>query len=81
MGHLITGDGLKPDHAKVKAVKEMPKPTDLAGIQRFLGFVNYLSKFLPHLSEVCEPLRQLTKKEVNGVGWMFTIKLYAKRVL
>jgi len=25
-----------------------------------LGFVNYLARFLPHLSDVCEPLRHLT---------------------
>ena len=71
MGHLITKDGLKPDPAKVKAVNEMPSPTDVAGVRRFLGFVNYLSKFLPHLSEMCEPLRQLTKKDIEWC-WLDT---------
>ncbi|XP_041460922.1 uncharacterized protein K02A2.6-like [Lytechinus variegatus] len=65
MGHLITEEGLKPDPAKVKAVRDMQNPTDVAGVQRFLGFVNYLSKFLPNLSEMCEPLRSLTKKDVE----------------
>lgn len=63
IGHLITNNGLKPDPAKVEAVKNMPKPTDVAGVQRFIGFVNYLSKFLPGLSDACEPLRKLTLKE------------------
>ena len=65
MGHMITAAGLKPDPVKVKAVTEMPSPTDTAGVKRFLGFVNYLSKFLSHLSDVCDPLRQLTKKDVE----------------
>lgn len=61
MGHLITEAGLKPDPAKIKAVRDMQNPSDAARVQRFLGFVNYLSKFLPNLSEMCEPLRSLTK--------------------
>ena len=59
MGHIISSEGLKSDPAKVQAVSEMPVPTDAAGVQRVLGLVNYLSKFTPHLSTVCEPLRRL----------------------
>ena len=57
---------MKPDPEKVKAVNEMPNPTDVAGVRRFLGFVNYLSKFLTSLSDICEPLRKLT---VNDTVW------------
>ena len=41
----------------------MPKPDSVQAVQRFLGFVNYLAKFLPHLSDVSEPLRRLTDKD------------------
>lgn len=40
----------------------MPKPTTKQETQSLLGFVNYLSKFLPKLSEVAKPLRDLTVK-------------------
>ena len=63
MGHLLTADGLKPNEEKIKAVKDMPKPASKQDVQRFLGFVNYLSKFAPHLSDVCEPLRRLLDKD------------------
>ncbi|KAL9964865.1 hypothetical protein ACROYT_G028567 [Oculina patagonica] len=63
MGHLLTSDGLRPDPQKVQAVIDMPKPDGIKAVQRFLGFVNYLSKFLPHISGVCEPLRRLTDKD------------------
>ena len=56
MGHLLTADGLKADPEKVKAVLNMPKPTNVKEVQRLVGFVNYLAKFLPQLSTVCEPL-------------------------
>ena len=42
----------------------MPKPKDVKAVKRFCSFVNYLAKFLPRLSEVLEPIQQLTRKEV-----------------
>ena len=51
MGHVITDEGLKPDPDKVKAVEEMPRPTCKKELLSLLGFVNYLSKFLPRLAE------------------------------
>ena len=43
----------------------MPKPTDVQSVKRLLGLVNYLSKFLPRLSTVTEPLRCLEDKDVE----------------
>ena len=37
----------------------MPAPTHSDGVQRFLGHVNYLAKFIPNCSAECEPLRRL----------------------
>ena len=36
---------------------------------RFLGMVKYLSKFMPHLSRACEPMRTLTHKVVEW-SWL-----------
>jgi hypothetical protein len=68
MGHLLTANGLQADPKKVEAVKEAIKPTDVKSLQRFLGFVNYMAKFIPHLSTMAEPLRRLTCK---GAEWMW----------
>ena len=68
MGHLLTADGLKAGPEKVKAVLNMPKPTNVKEVQRLVGFVNYLAKFLPQLSTVCEPLRKLACKDNK---WMW----------
>ena len=67
MGHLITSKGLEPDLDKVRAVKEMPEPTTKQELKSLLGFVNYRSKFLPKLSEVAQPLRDLTAKEAKFI--------------
>ena len=45
----------------------MPLPTNVKALQRLLGMVQYLAKFLPQLSAcaVTEPLRQLEHKDAN----------------
>ena len=67
MGHVITRDGLKPDPAKVSAIQNMPKPTSKKELMTLLGFVSYmyLSKFLPRLSDVVQPLHELTTKHAQ----------------
>ena len=34
LGHIVSAEGIKVDPAKVKAITEMPSPTDVAGVQR-----------------------------------------------
>ena len=64
IGHTATAQGLKPDPGKVEAITMMPAPTDDAGVQRFLGMVQYLEKFMPHLTQLTSLLRELTRKDV-----------------
>ncbi|KAJ8333896.1 hypothetical protein SKAU_G00412150 [Synaphobranchus kaupii] len=49
---------------KIRAIQEMPHPSDAKAVQRFICFVTYLAKFMPRLSEVSEPLRRLLDKDV-----------------
>ena len=65
MGHVISKGELKPDPDKVTAIKNMPKPESKSEVLTLLGFVNYLSKFLPKLSEVSAPLRELTTEHAE----------------
>lgn len=67
MGHILTAEGIKPDPAKVQGLHNMPYPTDQQAVKRFLGTVNYLAKFLPHLSDKAEPLRNVKE----GTGFLF----------
>ncbi|CAB4018481.1 Hypothetical predicted protein [Paramuricea clavata] len=62
LGHIMSADGVKPDPRKIEAITKMPVPTSPAELQRFLGMVNYLGKFIPNLSDETAPLRALLKK-------------------
>ena len=64
VGYVATDKGLRVDPDKVRAVVEMPTPTDKAGVQRLRGVAQSLAKFLPHLSDVTIALRELTQKDV-----------------
>ena len=59
--------GCKPSNAKIKAITEMLKPACLKDLQTFLGMVQYLSKFSPRITELAEPLHDLTKKHARYV--------------
>ena len=77
MSHLLTADGIATDPDKVRAIRDMPTPTDVKLLKLFLGMVTYLAKFLPNLSSVSEPLRrlELKLKMLSGVGSLFMTKL------
>ena len=62
-GHVFSQDGLKTDPEKVRAIVEMPRPTDKAGVQRLLGMANYVSKFISNLSDLTTLLRTLLHQD------------------
>ena len=79
MSHLLTNQGVAIDPKKVSAISEMEAPTDITGLKRFLGMVNYLAKFMPCLSHDCEILRQLEHKDVKW-DWLANHQLSLKKI-
>lgn len=49
----------------MNAVEEMPQPSCKQEVLSLLGFVNYLSRFLPRLTDVAQLLRDLTSKDAK----------------
>ena len=64
-GNIIGEDGLKPDDLRVKAIVDMPAPTDVGGVHRLIGVLNYLAQYIPNMSEVTSPIRALLKKDAD----------------
>ena len=65
VGYVVSEKGLEPCPDKVKAIRDMPDPQSKEELRRFLGMVQYLSKFIPDLSTVDAPLREVTKQDVE----------------
>ena len=64
---VLTADGIKPDPKKVETIKKWPMPQNVTELQSFLGSVNYLSHFIPGLSQLRKPLQALIKKNSEYV--------------
>ena len=47
-----------------QAIVDMPKPQDKKAVECLLGTVQYLSRFLPKLSDEAKSLRQLTENKI-----------------
>ena len=64
-GHQWSAKGLSPDPKKIAAVKRMNLPRDVERMRSFLGLVNYLNRFSPHLAELSEPLREIYRQDME----------------
>ena len=62
-GAEYSARGMHPDPKKVQGITEMTAPTDRQQLQSFLGMVNYMGTFIPHLSHHTEPLQAMLKKD------------------
>ena len=68
-GHVITGEGLKVSRENVKAILAMPVPNDKQAVQRLIGLVSYLSKFVENFSDVIQPLRECVKLKKSTISF------------
>lgn len=49
LGTIITADGMKPE---LKAINEIPTPTDRAAVRCLLGMINFLACHIPDMSTI-----------------------------
>ena len=64
-GFVFSAEGISPDPKKVQAIHEAQPPCSATGVRSFLGMVMYCAKFIPKFSDVTQPLRRLTEKNVQ----------------
>lgn len=60
-GYTFSDRGVAPDPDKVRDVQEAPAPSNISEIRSFLGMVNFCGRFVPDLSNLTKPLRELMK--------------------
>ena len=65
LGHLVSGDGIKPLPEKLEAVENMPPPKTPKEVRQFLGLGGYYRKFVPKFADIARPLTNLTKQDIK----------------
>ena len=62
LGHIVSDRGIEVDPEKIKAILDMPAPRNEKEIRGFLGRLQYISLFIARLTDICEPIFHLLRK-------------------
>ena len=69
LGHIVSGEGIRPDPVKLDGIAKWPVPTTVKELRSFLGFLNYYRRYVFGFSEIARPLNDLLKKTAK---WIWT---------
>jgi hypothetical protein len=68
LGSIVSGNGIRMDPRKIKAITEWQKPVDGKAMQRFLGAANFHREFSHHYAKIASPLEEV--RNVKGaIDW------------
>ena len=70
LGHIVSERGIEVDLEKIKAILDMPNPRTEKEIRGFLGRLQYISRFIARLTNICEPIFGLLRKTSIRFGMM-----------
>lgn len=63
LGFIVeAGKALRPDPAKIAAIRNWESPTNVRGVRSFIGFANFYRDFIESFSDIAIPLHELTKR-------------------
>ena len=62
LGFIVNNRGIKANPDKIKAVLDMPPPSNIKEVQRLTGRIAALSRFVSKASDKCQPFFQVLKE-------------------
>ena len=68
LGFIVSQKGIEVDPDKVRAIREMPAPKTEKQVRGFLGRLNYISRFISHMTATCGPIFKLLRNN-QGIVW------------
>ena len=54
--YMVNERGIEADPDKTRAILDMPAPRTEREIRDFLGRLQYISRFIARLTNICEPI-------------------------
>ncbi|CAF1523912.1 unnamed protein product, partial [Rotaria sordida] len=67
LGHVINEDGIAPCPDKVRAINEIPTPSNVKAATSFIKMAEYYRNHIPNFSMLAQPLFDLTKKDAKFI--------------
>ena len=64
LGHVISGQGIQPDPAKIEKIINLNAPFNVKQLRTVLGLFSYYRRFVKNYSKLVAPLNDLLKKDV-----------------
>lgn len=65
LGYVVSENGLHVDPDKVKAILDLPIPTNVSGVRRIIGVASWYRRFIPNFSSKIAPITNLMRKNVK----------------
>lgn len=73
LGHEVNAQGVRPLSSKVATIVNLPQPKDIQQLRRFLGMLNFYSRFIKSSSRIQAPLTALLsgskKNDHTPIEW------------
>lgn len=67
LGYIVDRNGLHVDPEKVKAMLELPTPTNVREVRRVVGTFSWYRRFVPDFSTIVAPITALLRKKSKFV--------------
>ena len=66
LGEILSAEGIRPSDDRISVINNMMKPQNREEVQRLLGLVNYVGKYIVNLSNRTTYIRTLLCKNTDG---------------
>ncbi|GKB14068.1 reverse transcriptase domain-containing protein [Tanacetum coccineum] len=61
--HKVSSAGLEVDKVKINVISKLPPPTNIKGVESFLGHADFYRRFIKDFLKIARPLTKLLEKD------------------
>ena len=65
LGHVISKKDIEVDKTKIKLIMNLPPPTNVKEVKKFLGHVAFYRSFIKDFSKLARPMCSLLAKDAK----------------